>query len=93
MAAAVGKNEDDFVIPLHGSIWVLEVEKELSVMATQTWEEGVWVGKWSTEQVEAWMRQIFEVQTWRQVRGAAGAVMRETRDLGHKVAAMARFNL
>ena len=30
------------------------------------------------------MRQIFEVQTWRQVRGLAGAVMCETRDLGIK---------
>ena len=28
------------------------------------------------------MRQIQEVQTWRQVRGLAGAVMCETRDLG-----------
>ena len=30
------------------------------------------------------MRQIQEVQTWRQVRGLAGAVMCETRDLGTK---------
>ena len=30
------------------------------------------------------MRQIREVQTWEQVRGPAGAVMRETRDLGTK---------
>ena len=28
------------------------------------------------------MRQIQEVQMWRQVRGPAGAVMCETRDLG-----------
>ena len=31
---------------------------------------------------EAWMRQIQEVQTWQQVRGPAGAVMCETRNLG-----------
>ena len=28
------------------------------------------------------MRQIHEVQTWKEVRGPAGAVMCETRDLG-----------
>ena len=33
---------------------------------------------------EEWTVQIFEVQTWRQVRGPAGAVMRETPDLGMK---------
>ena len=42
------------------------------------------MGKWCTEQQEAWMKQIFEVQTWRQVGGLAGAVMCETRDLGIK---------
>ena len=30
------------------------------------------------------MKQIYEVQTWRQVRGLAGAVMCETRDPGIK---------
>ena len=30
------------------------------------------------------MKQVREVQTWRQVRGPAGAVMCETRDLGIK---------
>ena len=34
------------------------------------------------EQQKAWMKQICEVQTWRQVRGPAGAVMCETRDVG-----------
>ena len=62
----------------------LEVEEELSTMATQYLAEGVWTGKWSHEQKEAWMRQIREVQTWKQVRGPAGAVMCETRDLGIK---------
>ena len=62
----------------------LEVE-ELSTMATQYWAEGVWTGKWSYEQKEAWMRQIREVQTCKQVRGTAGAVMCETHDLGIKL--------
>ena len=58
------------------------MEEELSTIATPYWAEGVWTGKWSHEQKEAWMRQIREVQTWKQVRGPAGAVMCETRDLG-----------
>ena len=62
----------------------LEVEEELSTMATQYWAEGVWTGKWRREQKETWRRQIQEVQKWRQVRGTAGAAMCETRDLGIK---------
>ena len=62
----------------------LEVEEELSILATQCWAEGVWAGKLSHEHKEAWMRQIREVQTSKQVRGAAGDVMCETRDLGIK---------
>ena len=63
----------------------LEVEEEeLSTMATQYWTEGVWTGKKRHEQQEAWMRQIQKVQTSKQVRGSAGAVMCETRDLGIK---------
>ena len=53
-------------------------------MATQFWAEGIWAGKWGHELKEAWMRQIYEVQTWKQVRGPARAVMCETRDLGVK---------
>ena len=62
----------------------LEVEEELSTMAIQYWAEGVWTGKWSHELKEALMRQIREVQMWKQVRGPAGAVTCETRDLGIK---------
>ena len=62
----------------------LEVEEELSTMATQHWTGGVWTGKWSYEQKEASMRQIRKVQTWKQERGPAGAVMCETRDLGFR---------
>ena len=39
-------------------------------MATHTWAEGVWIGKWCTEQKEAWLSQI--------------RVMCATRDLGIK---------
>ena len=41
----------------------LEVEYELPVMATQTWTDGAWIGKWDTEPREAWMKETFEVQT------------------------------
>ena len=59
-----------------------EVEEEPSTMATQYWAEGVWTRKWSYEQKESWMRQIREVQTWKQLRGPAGTGMCETSDVG-----------
>ena len=62
----------------------LEVEEELSTMAFQYLAEGALTRKWSHEQKERGMRQIREVQTLKQVRGPAGAVMSETRDLGIK---------
>ena len=40
--------------------------------------------KWRKEQLKAWRKQIFEVQTWKPVEGQAGAVMCETPDLGTK---------
>ena len=61
----------------------LEVEEDLSIMVTLFWAEGVWLGRWRREQ-KVWRKPIFEVQTWRQGRGPAGAVMCETRDLGIK---------
>ena len=67
MAAAAGKKESTS-LSLFKVVYGLEVEEELSTMATQTWAERVWIVKWHTEQKEAWMRQIFEVQTLRQVR-------------------------
>ena len=70
MAAAAGKKSATS-LSLFIEAYRLEVEQELSTLATQYWAEGVWTGKWH-----------FEVQVWRQVRGPAGAVMCETRDLG-----------
>ena len=75
MAAAAGKKSTTY---LHS----LGVEEELYTVATQYWAEGVWTGKRSPEQREAWMKQVREVQTWKQVRGLAGAMVCETRDLG-----------
>ena len=81
MAAAAGKKES-VSLSLFREVNKLEVEKELSTMATLFRAEGVRMSIWRGEQQQAWRKQIFEVQTWRQVRGLAGAVMCETRDLG-----------
>ena len=81
MAAAAGKKSTTS-LSLFMEVYGLEVEDEISTIATQFWAEGVWTGKWSHKQKEAWMRQIREVQTWQQVRGPAGALMCLTRDLG-----------
>ena len=66
MAAAAGKKS---TLSLFMGAYGLEVEEELSTMATEYWAEGFWTGKWRHEQKEAWMRQIQKVQTWKQVRG------------------------
>ena len=66
MAAAAGKKSTT-ALSLFMEENGLEVEDEISTMATQYWAEGEWTGKWSHEQKEAWMRQIQEVQTWKQV--------------------------
>ena len=57
MAAAAGKKFATS-LSLFMEAYGLEVEEELSTMATQFWAEGVWTGEWSYEQKEAWMRQI-----------------------------------
>ena len=68
----------------------LEVEEELSTMATLFCAKGVCVdGKMEERETEreqktAWRKLVFEVQRWRQVRGPGGVVMRETRALGIK---------
>ena len=63
MAAAAGKKSTTS-LSLFMEVYGLEVDEELSTMATQHWAEGVWTGKWSYEQKKAWMRQIREVHTW-----------------------------
>ena len=71
--AAAGKKSTTSV-SLFMEAFGFEVEEELSAVATQTWAAEVWIGEWCTEQTEAWLNQV-QVQTWRQVRGLAGAVM------------------
>ena len=83
MAAAAGK-EEPVPLSLLSEVNDLEVEEEFFTLATQAWAEGAWIGNWPAEQKEAWRKQIFEFQAWRQVRGLAGAVVCETRNLGIK---------
>ena len=54
MAATAGKKESTS-LSVFLQAYGLEVEEELSTMATQTWAEGAWIGKWHTEQQEACM--------------------------------------
>ena len=67
MALAVGK-QITTSLSLFVEAYGIDVEEELSTRATQYWAEGVWTGKWRHERQEAWMSQIQEVQTWKQVR-------------------------
>ena len=80
MAVAAGK-QSTTSLSLFMKAFGLEVEEDLSTLATQYWAEGVWLGKWPVEQKEDWMNQAPEVQTRRQLRSSAGAVTTETRDL------------
>ena len=81
MAAAAGKKR---TTSLSLIMEAFGVEEELSAMATQTWAEEFGWANGPLSKKEAWMRQIFEVQSWRQVRGPAGAVTCEIGDLGIK---------
>ena len=51
MAAAAGKKSTTS-LSLFKEAPGLEVEDEISTMATQCWAEGAWTGKWSHEQKE-----------------------------------------
>ena len=79
--AAAARKTGTTSLSLFMDAFGLEVEEDLSTLATRYWAEGAWIGKWPVEQKEAWMNQAPEVQTWRQVRGPAGAVTCETCDL------------
>ena len=55
----------------------LEVEEGLPTVATPARAEGSLMGNWSREHRETGRKQIFEVQTWRPVRGLAEAIVCE----------------
>ena len=68
------------------------MEEELSIIATQTWAEGVWIGKWCTEQkddegqVRVDMRYVFpkdvKKMLLKQVSAKDAAKKRERRSTG-----------
>ena len=60
----------------------LEVEHELACAATCFGQQTVWTGPWSDDVREAWRRQVWEATLWTKVRGPAGALLCEMRDLG-----------
>ena len=61
MTAAAGKKRTTSLSLFMGAFGFVG-EEERSAIATQTWAEGVWVGKWRTEPKEAWMKQIFDLR-------------------------------
>ena len=85
MAAAAGKKSATS-FSLFMEAFGLEVEEELSTMATQTWAEGAWIGKWHMEQKEAWLNT--EHHTWEtSERTCRSGDVRDPR-CGHQVAAL-----
>ena len=92
MAAAAGKKSStslSLFMEVHG----LEVEDELSTMATQCWAEGVWTGKWSHEQKRSLDEANSRSSDVETVERTCRSVMCETRDLGHKMAGMAHIGV
>ena len=70
--------------PCSWKLFGLEVEEELLLWPLTPGQKGSRLENWHTEQREAQLNQVLKVQTWRQVRGPAGAVVCETRELGIK---------
>ena len=62
----------------------LEVEEQLSTLATQYWAEGVWIGKMAYEQREVLMTQRQEVQFLETGESTCRSSVCETRDLGRQ---------
>ena len=58
MSAAAGK-KGSTSLSLFMEAFGLKVEEEVSTVATRTWAEGAWMGKWHTEQKEAWLNLVF----------------------------------
>ena len=69
MAAAAGKKEHYFVSFVSWRHMALKLKKSFLPWPLNIGQKEVCTGKWNYEQKEAWMRQIREVQTWKQVKG------------------------
>ena len=57
-----GQKKSTTSLSLSMEAFGVEVEGELSTMATQTYAGGVWTGTWYTEQTEACLNQVLEVE-------------------------------
>ena len=80
MPAAAGKKES-VSLSLFTEVKNLVVEENFHA-GHVSMAAGIWMGSWAREQREAWRKQVFDVHTWRQVRGPAGAVMCENGEMG-----------
>ena len=56
----------------------------ISKLSTPTcfWAQAVWTSKWEDDMRDVWKRQVWEATSWTKVRGPAGAVLCEMKDLG-----------
>ena len=79
-----GQKGCDLFVPCHGGLWFLRLRKISLFWPRSIGQKEFGRENGNQEQRESWMKQVREVQTWRQARGLAGAVMCETRDLGIK---------
>ena len=67
MAAVAGKKSTTS-LPLTMEVYGLEVEEELSTMATKHWAEGVWIGKWSHEPKPSAGDADLWIQIWGRIK-------------------------
>ena len=77
MAAAAGKKSTNLFVLVHGSVWLGRGGGTFHIGHPVLGRRSLDGKKWYHQQREAFQ----EVQTWRQVRGPAGAVMCETLEL------------
>ena len=80
-----GKKEQNLSVLVHGSFFLAwKWKKSCPPWPLSLGQKEFGLAKVGANKKEAWMRQIQEVQKWRQARGLARAVMCETHDLGKK---------
>ena len=89
MEASAGKKSTT-TLSLFMEAFGLEVEEDLSTLATQCWAEEVWIGKWLHEQkrsLDETGSRSLNVET-----GERSGDVRNQRYFGHPVAALAHLD-
>ena len=90
MAAAAGKKESVSLSPFM-EVNNLEVEEELSTVATLDWAEGVWLGRWEKRAAKGWEEADLRSTTMETgERACRSSFVRNSR-LGHQVATVAHL--